>query len=263
MLTFLKLGGSLITDKSKESTFRPEVMARLADEIAAACAARPDLQLLIGHGSGSFGHYPASVYRTAEGVRTLAGWRGFAEVGAVAAQLNRLVTDSLRAAGLPVLSVQPSASGRCSDGRLVSLALEPVQAALAHGLIPLVYGDVCLDDVRGGTIASTEEILCYLARHLRPARVLLAGLDAGVLAPDGAVIPRIDAATLPQLEGALGGRAGVDVTGGMRSKVLGMLELARALPGVEIRIFSGAVPGAVRRALIGADFDAGTAIVVS
>ena len=263
MLTFLKLGGSLITDKSKEATFRPDVMARLGREIAAACAARPAMRLLIGHGSGSFGHYPATVHRTVEGVHTPEQWRGFAEVGAVAARLNRLVTDSLRAAGLPIISLQPSASARCEDGRLAALALEPIRAALEHGLIPLIYGDVCLDSVRGGTIASTEEIMLYLARSLRPDRVLLAGLEAGVLAPDGAVIPRIDPASLPELEGALGGRAGVDVTGGMRSKVLGMLELARALPGVAIRIFSGAVPGAVEQALTDDAFHVGTMIVFS
>ena len=263
MLTFLKLGGSLITDKSREATFRADVMARLADEIAAACAAHPDRQLLIGHGSGSFGHYPAALYHTVEGVWTGEQWRGFAEVGAVAAQLNRLVTDALRAAGLPVLSLQPSASARCEDGQLVEMALEPIRGALAHGLIPLVYGDVCLDDVRGGTIASTEAILLYLARHLRPGRVLLAGLDAGVLDTTGEVIPRIDAASLSTLGDALGGRAGVDVTGGMRSKVMDMLDLARTLPRAEIRIFSGAVPGAVRRALADAHFTEGTVILHS
>ncbi|GAB4438398.1 MAG: isopentenyl phosphate kinase [Anaerolineae bacterium] len=263
MLTFLKLGGSLITDKSREATFRADVMARLAGEIAAACAARPAMRLLIGHGSGSFGHFAAARHGTVEGVRSPEAWRGFAEVGTVAGRLNRLVTDALHAAGLPVISVQPSASGRCVDGRLVSMALEPIQAALAHGLIPLVYGDVCHDDVRGGTIASTEAIMFFLARHLHPARVLLAGLDAGVLTPEGAVVPRIDAATLPELDGVLGGRAGVDVTGGMRRKVLDMLDLAGALPGVEVRIFSGAVPGAVQRALAGEGFTEGTLIADS
>ena len=124
MLVFLKLGGSLITDKSQAATFRPDVAARLAEEIAAARAARPDLQLLIGHGSGSFGHYPATVYRTAEGVRTPDQWRGYAEVGTVAARLNRLMTDTLRAAGLPILSLQPSASAVCRDGAPVFIGAD-------------------------------------------------------------------------------------------------------------------------------------------
>jgi len=38
MLTFLKLGGSLITDKTQPRTPRPEVLARLMAEIAAVNA---------------------------------------------------------------------------------------------------------------------------------------------------------------------------------------------------------------------------------
>ena len=39
-LVFVKLGGSVITDKTQPETARPEVIARLAGEIAAALAAR-------------------------------------------------------------------------------------------------------------------------------------------------------------------------------------------------------------------------------
>ena len=58
-LIFLKLGGSLLTDKTRPQALRPDVLGRLAGEIAAALAARPALWLLIGHGSGSFGHVAA------------------------------------------------------------------------------------------------------------------------------------------------------------------------------------------------------------
>ena len=51
-LTFLKLGGSLITDKTHPRTPRPESLARLASEIAAALGEDPALALILGHGSG-------------------------------------------------------------------------------------------------------------------------------------------------------------------------------------------------------------------
>ncbi len=258
MLTFLKLGGSLITDKTQPRAPRPEVLARLIDEIVAARQARPDDQLVLGHGSGSFGHVEATKYGTRQGVHTPDEWRGLAEVQAVAGELNRLVVDAARAAGLPVLNLPPSASALCHDGLIQTMAVEPVQAGLAHGLVPLVFGDVALDDARGGTIVSTEDVFRYLAPRLRPERILLAGIEPGVLArwPDGAVIPSL------RPEMALTGIAGsnaADVTGGMASKVREMLALAQAVPGVSVRIFSGVTPGLVRAVLLD-EAQPGTAI---
>ncbi|MEW5988076.1 MAG: uridylate kinase, partial [Chloroflexota bacterium] len=86
---FLKLGGSLITDKTGVEAVRPDVLARLAGEIQRAWASRPGLRLVIGHGSGSFGHVAAARYGTRRGVYTSEQWRGLAEVAATAARLNR------------------------------------------------------------------------------------------------------------------------------------------------------------------------------
>ena len=58
-LYFLKLGGSLITDKSASETIRIEVIKRIAGEIREALDLHSDLLLLLGHGSGSFGHRAA------------------------------------------------------------------------------------------------------------------------------------------------------------------------------------------------------------
>ncbi|MFN8459248.1 MAG: hypothetical protein U0401_32125 [Anaerolineae bacterium] len=54
-LVLLKLGGSVITDKTKPFTARMDVIERLAQEINHALTDRGgDLQLIIGHGAGSF-----------------------------------------------------------------------------------------------------------------------------------------------------------------------------------------------------------------
>ncbi|MDP7545201.1 MAG: hypothetical protein QGG31_05450, partial [Anaerolineales bacterium] len=55
-LVYLKLGGSLITDKHDERTPQRSTLRRLAREIVAGMEQRPHISLLIGHGAGSFGH---------------------------------------------------------------------------------------------------------------------------------------------------------------------------------------------------------------
>jgi isopentenyl phosphate kinase len=250
MLVFLKLGGSLITEKTQPRTVRKDVLARLMEEIAAARAERPDLQLVLGHGSGSFGHMEANKYGTRGGVFTVEQWAGFAEVQAAAGELNRLVADAARAAGLPVMNLPPSASAICRDGVIITLALRPVELALAHGLVPLVFGDVAFDETRGGTIVSTEAVFSYLAPALRPERILLAGIEPGVLArwPGGEVIKHIGTESRGA---AITGSHATDVTGGMASKVLEMQALIQAASGLSVRIFSGVEPGVVQEALLG------------
>ncbi len=260
MLTFIKLGGSLITDKTGVEVFRADRMVALAQAIQAARLARPDLRLVIGHGSGSFGHVAAHRHGTADGVRTAEEWQGFAEVARSAARLNQLVTDVLAEAGVPVWSLQPSASAECTDGVLQRMETHPLQIALDHGLVPLVHGDVALDTVRGGTIISTETILIYLTPLLCPVRVLLLGEVAGVLDVAGNVIPRITPVSLPVVEKALGGSHGVDVTGGMASKVRDMVALVRAFPGLTVHILSGLDAELVRQTLISPEVRAGTLI---
>jgi isopentenyl phosphate kinase len=258
MLTFLKLGGSLITEKQQLETVRAEVLARLMGEIAEARAQRPDLRLVLGHGSGSFGHTAARTHGTRQGVWTATQWLGFAEVQAAAGRLNRLVADAARAAGLPILNLPPSASVVCRGGSIESLAVTPVDAALEHRLIPLVFGDVAFDRTLGGTIVSTEDVFGYLARALRPENVLLAGREPGVLTrwPDGEVVPEV--ASTEALE-AVGGSHAADVTGGMASKVRQMQALASEVPGLVVRIFSGEEAGLVRAMLMG-EGRAGTVI---
>jgi isopentenyl phosphate kinase len=263
MLQFVKFGGSLITDKTQASTARCDVLERLAREVRAALDARPELRLLLGHGSGSFGHWAAVPYGTYEGVRTPDQWSGFVRVAAAAARLNRLVSDALLDADVPVLALQPSASARCHDGELTHLDTHAVHTALARNLVPLVYGDVALDDVRGGTIASTEDLFVYLADELGPARILLLGCVPGVLDQDGEVIAQITPSKHARLGDALSGSQAVDVTGGMADKVARMVDLVRDHPETTVHIVDGMRPGLLARALLEEELHVGTRISAS
>jgi len=79
-LIFLKLGGSLITDKTKPHTVHGKLISQLGHEILVAQEQDPNMQLILGHGSGSFGHVPAKKYGTRIGVSTSEEWQGFWEV---------------------------------------------------------------------------------------------------------------------------------------------------------------------------------------
>ncbi len=254
-LVFLKLGGSLITEKSRARTPRPDVIRRLALEIASARqTASP--RIVLGHGSGSFGHIEAKKYGTAGGVKTAEDWVGFAAVWSAADALNRLMMDALAAAGVPAVRMAPSSNAILENGLLKEISAEPVQRALESGLVPVVYGDVVFDRTRGGGIASTEMVFSALAPALHPDRILMAGIESGVFADYPArktLLRRIRIAEWDTLRRSLEGSEHIDVTGGMLSKVQSMLELAGGQGDLKALVFSGAVEGNVRRALLGED----------
>jgi isopentenyl phosphate kinase len=254
MFIFLKLGGSLITHKTRPYTPRLDMLDNLAIQIATALQEKANLQLILGHGSGSFGHQAASQFGTRSGVSGSEAWRGFAEVWYQASVLNRLVVEALRRAGLPAVTLAPISAVTARDGQVAAWDLTPLKAALANGLLPVLHGDVVFDEARGGTILSTENLFAHLARQLHPERILLAGLEAGVW-EDFPTRTRLLREITPQIFAqqtpGLGHSAGTDVTGGMQAKVTEMLALLEQVPGLEVLIFSGEEPGNVRRALLG------------
>ena len=254
-LLFLKLGGSLITDKSRPYTPRLEILADLCAQIASVLnSAGGGLQLLLGHGSGSFGHTAADQHGTRRGVQGAEGWRGFAEVHHQAAALNMIVMEKLHGVGVPALSFPPSASVTAREGKAARWDIGPLERALANGLVPVVYGDTVFDEAIGGTILSTEELFQHLAPRLHPSRLLLAGLEPGVwedFPTRTRLIPQITPDSYTKMRGGILGAASVDVTGGMEAKVREMLELVAAVPGLSVQIFSAEAPGNLRRALLG------------
>ena len=260
-LVLLKLGGSLITDKTTPYTPRLDKLAALAAQISAALQTHPGLSLVLGHGSGSFGHTAAKEHRTRAGLVSVHApvqrehyWRGFAEVWFQAAQLNRFVMDALHQEGVPSLALGPVSAVTASDGQLSSWDLAPLKTALDAGLIPVIHGDVIFDDVRGGTIFSTEDLFEHVARELYPRRILLAGLEGAVWAdyPECKIrVEKITPASFDGVKAKIGSSHGADVTGGMESKVRQMLTLVQQVPGLTAQIFSGEQPGNLQKVLNG------------
>jgi isopentenyl phosphate kinase len=249
---FLKLGGSLITEKGQQETALPEVIFNLLSDLKRYLQSNPEQKILLGHGSGSFGHYAAAKYNTRNGVHTFAEWQGFHEVWESARKLNQIVIEISKQVDLKLISFPPSAGLLSKNGQVVNWNTQPIERALDSGLIPLVYGDVVFDEVLGGTIFSTEELFAYLADILKPTRILLAGKEKAVYADYPINQQRIDhISRSAPLENYLHPSQNQDVTGGMRSKVAQMQTIALANPGTIVEIFGYNQPGELFSALSG------------
>lgn len=253
-LIFLKLGGSLITDKTQPMTPRLDVLHRAFQEIAAARQENPELRILLGHGSGSFGHSVGKKFQTRTGVQGEEAWQGFYEVFTAARALNQIVYTTGKENGLRLFPVSLAANTTVADRKVIQWNIDPIIEALTRIFIPLVYGDVAFDTQLGGTILSTEEIFDFLSDHLLPEKILLAGIEPGIwtdFPQNTTLLSEIRLTTWQNANANLQAASAVDVTGGMKSKVESMLEIIRRQPNCEIQIFSGTEPGSIKNALLG------------
>ncbi len=253
----IKLGGSLLTDKERPETPYPERIERLAREIAEAreAAEANGERIVLGHGSGSFGHVAAAAAGLGVGPLDPSGLGGASRTQERAAALHLLVLEALRAAGLAPFSFAPSSFLLAEGGVAIDRFLAPIAHALRLGLLPVVYGDVVVDRAWGASIASTEAVLAEIAeiktglpaQGIEISRALWLGETDGVYDSAGETIPR-----LSRLEdAAIGAARGTDVTGGMRLRLDTCLTLARR--GIPSTILDGRLPGRLAAAIRGED----------
>jgi isopentenyl phosphate kinase len=265
-LIFIKLGGSLITDKTRRYHARRDVIGRLGREIATALEADPNLRVLLGHGSGSFGHV-AALARGYDRQRGHPTPLALARVAAAASALNQVVKEELVAAGLPVLSLAPSVTGILVNDAYRFEAAEQIERLFERGIMPLLYGDVAVGAGGRTGIASTEMVFYSLARRLKPRRLYLLGIVDGVFeyTPDAAlpnppIIHDISPNNWAQIQAGLGGSHGTDVTGGMLAKIRETLDIVEAVAGLDARIINGQTEGLLERLLLNPSLPGGTTI---
>ncbi len=249
-LILIKLGGSVITDKSKPFTARPEVISRLAKEIKdAGEKLGKEILFLIAHGSGSYGHTIASKYQTQKGLINKNSIKGFSLTSETAVDINRIVLKELLRVGVPAVSFSPMSFTYSNK-----IFLSPLLKSLELGFVPLVYGDVVFDIKNGFTIYSAEKTLGNLTRKLKKIykieKIIECGDTDGVYDSEGKTIPEINSKNFKKVNKWITGSKSTDVTGGMIHKVEESLRLSKET-NIKTLIINGNKKGNLIFALLG------------
>jgi isopentenyl phosphate kinase len=244
-VTLIKLGGSVLTDKSIYRTPRLDVIARLALELS-SCSDR----LIVVHGAGSYGHMLAKTHHMADGKAPASA---VAQVHADVRELQGLVLAALDDAGVPAISLSTYDLARLTSGHLASFAYEPVHETIAHGFTPVMSGDVVLDQARGTGILSGDVLMVELARAVHPARAVFVTDVDGIYDRDpmesGArLLPRIDLST----QDVRTSEARVpDITGSIAGKLARARDVAKT--GTPVHVINGMAHGRLADLLLGKD----------
>jgi len=238
-LTILKIGGSIITNKSKGvvEKEKKEEIKRISREIS-----YNPRNLLLVHGVGSFGHPQVENYNLKVEKNNI---RGVVETHLACVKLNYLFCKALFEEGVSSAPMNPFSVVKLADS--LEFDIQIILKLVGKGIIPVFHGDMVYDRVNDCfEVISGDRIVVELAKAMNVSRVGYA-TDVEGLIVEGEVKDEItiDENVIELLEKA---PSKSDVTGGMKGKVKSLLKLR---PGSEALIFSGLVDGNIRNFLGG------------
>ncbi len=255
-LKVLKIGGSVITDKKQWKKAKPREIQRISVEIASAFKEKP-FKLVLIHGAGSYGHPLVDEMRKE---KLLSSPLKFSEVVFSVSELNHLFLKHLLANKLPCVQLKAVDLVKLRNGEIASLQVEPVKECLERGLIPVLHGDMALDEKLTFNVASGDMLAEFIAARLK-AEELLFGTDVdGLYTSDPKLgleaqfISEVNKGNLNELLGIVSKEEfytsnSTDVTGRMPKKFRYMVKAAKQ--GVKCVVFNACKPSMVYRALRG------------
>ncbi|WP_297418199.1 isopentenyl phosphate kinase [Thermococcus sp.] len=257
-MIIVKIGGSVFSDKAgAPENFNVETVRGIAKEIAGVY---PDADFIIIHGGGSFGHPEAKKYGIREGLP--ADWEsasrrriGFTLTHQAMLRANAKFINAFVAENLPAFSVSTSSTFITENGKVTYGDLEVIKRLLELRFVPVLFGDVSLDLAKGVDILSGDQIITYLAKMLKPEKVVfLMDVDGvydgrpGV----GKLIQNLKHDEISDLLDRLSCTStGTDVTGGICNK---LREAAKIAEHSEVWFINGKIPGRLSGAILGDGF---------
>jgi len=163
----IKIGGSVITDKSKKYFFKQKVVKRLSLEIKKA-----NKRIILVHGAGSFGHILAKEYSLNQGFQNNRQLQGFSLTHAMVQKLNSLILEVLHDNEISAISIPPHAIIKLNNHKPIEMEFQIFKDYLELGFTPVTFGDVVLDEKLGFSICSGDLLVQMLANYFKPEKVI-------------------------------------------------------------------------------------------
>ena len=234
---FIKIGGSLITDKRGGTlSIKEEIISEIGADLVNIVEER---RVILANGAGSFGHPVVKFYRIDEnGINP----EGISKVCSSVDHLNKKVVESLVEKGIPAVSFPPRSFVYRNMGGNFIFFKEPILNMLRLGVVPVTYGDLIFDERKGSSVISGDDIP-FLFSDLIDTAIFLIDMP-GIVDEKGKVLRRMDEGDLDLLKSCE-----TDVTGGILGKVKKGFMLRKM--GIRVVISGFSKKGDIKMALKG------------
>ena len=178
--TILKLGGSLLTDKSTPYTLRKNRLRAISLEIKECIDLGLIENLVLIHGVGSYGHPPVLKYNLHEGFKDKKQLIHLSETQKIVNNYRNIITQSLFDVGIPINLMHASSMIVGKKMIIAEYMLKSLKGYLSLGMVPLIGGDMIYDEIMGFSVCGGDQLATLLARELNVDRLIFGTDVAGV-----------------------------------------------------------------------------------
>jgi isopentenyl phosphate kinase len=189
-IDIIKLGGSVITDKTSYRKSKKNVIQDLAKIIS-----KWDRKCIVVHGAGSFGHILAEKYSIVSGYKKEEQLEGLTKIRYDMNELKQSILEIFGEEGIRTIDFQTSALVyRKKNTKEETIFLNPIKKTLELGLLPLLAGDILFTDNESFTIYSGDSLIDNLCKNFDVGRVVF------ITDVDGLMISDSDTGSIRLLE---------------------------------------------------------------
>ncbi|HUW91140.1 MAG TPA: isopentenyl phosphate kinase [Candidatus Nanopelagicaceae bacterium] len=254
----IKLGGSLLTDKSTEYKLKEDVIKAVAAEIKDCIDLGLIKSLVIIHGVGSFGHPPVLKYNLHRGFRNKDQLISMSKTQQIVNEFRKTIATTFLEEGVPINLMHASSMVVGSKMVITDYTFNSLKGFLSLGMVPLIGGDMMYDTSLGFSVCSGDQLAVVLSRVLHAKQLLFATDVPGVFDKDpkseehAQLLREININEIEQLFSNKNETAEADASGKMRGKLLSLASIKDQIQeGLEVAILSMKKKGVLKNYLKG------------
>lgn len=258
----LKLGGSLLTDKSTPYKLRDDNLDRVATEIKECIDLGLIKSLVIVHGVGSFGHPPVLQYNLHKGFKDNNQLISMSKTQQIVNKLRKTIASKFIDKGIPINLMHASSMVVGNKMVITNHAFEGLKGYLSLGMMPLIGGDMMYDDSMGFSVCSGDQLAVLLSRVLNAERLMFATNVPGVYDQDpelgrkAQLFKEININDLDNVLKKFDKSNATDASGRMRGKLLSLVSATDQIKkGLKVAIFSMIEKNTLKKHLKGEKVD--------
>ncbi len=241
----LKLGGSLLTDKSTPYKLKEEVIKAVAAEIKECIDLGLIKSLVIVHGVGSFGHPPVLKYNLHKGFKDKDQLISMSKTQQIVNKFRKTIATNFLDKGIPINLMHASSMLVGNKMAIIDHTFASLKGFLSLGMVPLIGGDMMYDESMGFSVCGGDQIAVVLSRVLDAKQLIFATDVPGVfdidpkLGEKAKLLKEVNINESEQILSKTNESTKTDASGKMQGKLLSLASIKELIQeGLEVAILS-------------------------